>query len=100
MRSICRASSFEISAATFGMASLYRSKNVELHQLLEGDGRVEVLARQAQRLMQSLQDHLHPEGQLLVASGLHIFLCSLGQARHALQLAEVLGERLLVRERD
>src|SRR5262245_18738625 len=100
MRSICRASSFEMSAATFGISSFYGPEHVELHQLLEGDGRVEVFARQPQRLMQPLEDHLHPEGQLLIVPWLHVSLCSLGQARHARQLAEKLGERLLVGDGD
>src|SRR5437870_3611717 len=72
--------------------SFHRSQDVELHQLLEGDGRVEVLARQPQRLMQPFQHHLHPEGQLRLALGLHVLLCSLSQSRHAVQLAEELGE--------
>src|SRR5215208_6978810 len=102
--SICRESSFGMSAVTLVIVVVVslsnRPQNIELHQLLERDRRVEVLAREPQRLVQSLEDHLHPERQLLVVFGTRVLARDVGQPRHAVQLSKVLGEWLLVGERD
>src|SRR5581483_8139096 len=97
IRSMERESSGVSSAVIFTIARLaccllressHCSQDIELHQLVERDRRVEVFARQPQRLMQGLEDHLHPERELELARRLHVFLCSLRQLRHTVQLGE------------
>src|SRR5438067_1181569 len=103
MRSIWRARSFGISAFTFGIFSRderckmqdelrqvscssfifhlsslllsHRPQHVELHQFLERDRRVEIFAGQTKGLVESLEDHFHPEGQLLITARLRILSC-------------------------
>ncbi len=50
--------------------------------------------------MQPFEDELHPERQLFFARCARVFARDIGERGNAVQLAEVIGERLLVGDGD